>query len=155
MKYLSLIAFAALLGVSWFYFNQQSGLTADQQTRLQLVLEEYLNAYHAEANPNASDLQHTEITLKIIEPKKSMEAKFSFQYMSPNESGGEDSIEREGKFILTSENGNDWNASLNSINQSGVEVSEPFTISRTALSPEEIEKELGEKAPAPEPTNDH
>ena len=57
-----------------------------------------------------------------------MQAQFKFSYSVPGEDNSVNRIAREGHFIITSENGDDWVAKMEKINDSYVEFSEALQI---------------------------
>lgn len=155
MKYLSVIALAVLIGLSWWLYVKKQGLSSAQQTRLQVVLQEYLGAYLAETAPNATEIQDPQVLIKVIEPGKKMQADFTFHYFETTEDGGQNKVERQGSFSLTSDNGNDWIARIEKINESEIEFAEPFAIPREKLTEAEIKAALGNDNVEPEPEPAH
>lgn len=145
MKYLSLVMIAVIVGLSWVLMRTTSeGLTTEQQVRLEAVLKEYLAVYLKETNPLASEIETPEIKLHIQEAGKRMEARFKFFYSVPGEDGSANRIAREGTFGITSENGNDWVAKMEKINDTYVEFSEALQISlneETPAAPAPVESE--------------
>ena len=136
MKYLSLAMIAVLVALSWILMKKTSeGLSAEQQTRLEAVLKEYLAVYLKETNPNASEIENPEIKLHIKEAGRRMEARFKFFYNLPGEDGSINRIAREGHFGMTSEDGNNWVAKMEKINDSYVEFSEALEISFDPKNP--------------------
>jgi hypothetical protein len=107
------------------------------------VFKEYLGVYLKETNPTASDIQDAQVTTRVLEPGKKMQAQFKFFYTIPGDHGSMNKIAREGFFVLTSENGNDWIAKMERINDSFVEFSEALEIKLGAAP-------AGETAPEPE-----
>ena len=118
MKYLSLAMVAIILGLSWFLIKAPNDLTAEQHARLQEVIKEYLAVYLKDTNPNASEIEDTQVFTRVIEPGKKMQAQFKFFYTIPGENDSVNKVAREGLFLLTSENGNDWTAKMERINDS-------------------------------------
>lgn len=151
MKYLSLVMIAVIIALSWILMKTTSqGLTTEQQTRLEAVLKEYLAVYLKETNPNASDIENPEIKLHIKEAGKRMEARFKFFYSLPGDDGSTNRIAREGHFALTSEDGNNWVAKMEKINDSYVEFSEALQITFDSKNPPPAEEPAPttEEAPA-------
>jgi hypothetical protein len=143
MKYLSLAMVAVLIVLSWFLIKTPADLTAEQHARLQEVLKEYLAVYLKENNPTASEIQDPQIFTRVIERGKKMQAQFKFFYTIANEEGDTNKIAREGLFLLTSENGNDWTAKMEKISDTYVEFSDALQISLT-----------GDQAPAETPVTE-
>lgn len=149
MKYLSLAMIAVIIGLSWFMIRAPNDLSAEQHARLQDVIKEYLAVYLKESNPAASDIQETKVTTRVIEQGKKMHAQFKFFYNIAGENGAVTRIAREGFFVLTSENGNDWTAKMERINDTYVEFSEALQISLSGTTPEPpAEPPAPEAAPA-------
>lgn len=132
MKYLSLAMMGVIIILSWFMIKTPSDLSAEQHARLQEVLKQYLAAYLKETSPTASDIQDPQVITRVIESGKKMHAQFKFFYTIDSDSGTPSKVAREGLFILTSENGNDWTAKMEKISDTYVEFSEALQIS---LSP--------------------
>jgi hypothetical protein len=148
MKYLSLAMVAVIIGLSWYLIKTPNDLTAEQHARLQEVIKQYLSVYLKETNPIASDIQDAQVITRVVEPGKKMQAQFKFFYNVPGDHGTTNKIAREGLFILTSENGNDWTAKMERINDSFVEFSEALQITLGAPSAaEEPAKEDTQKTP--------
>ena len=147
MKYLSLAMVAVIIALSWFLIKTPNDLTAEQHARLQEVIKEYLAVYLKETNPTASEIQDAKVYTRVIEPGKKMQAQFKFFYTIPGEHNSSNKIAREGIFMLTSENGNDWIAKMERINDSFVEFSEALEIKLGTLTPEPP----AEAAPQEEP----
>jgi len=149
MKYLSLAMVAIIIGLSWFLIKTPNDLTAEQHARLQEVIKEYLAVYLKETNPAASEVQDSQVFTRVIEPGKKMQAQFKFFYTVPGDNNAQTKIAREGLFSLTSENGNDWVAKMERINDSYVEFSEALQISLTGSTPGATEEApAAEAAPA-------
>ena len=129
MKYLSLAMVAVILVLSWFMIKSPADLTAEQHAKLQEVLKEYLAVYLKETNPTASDIQDSQVSTRVIERGKKMQAQFKFFYLIKDDTGGSNKIAREGVFSLTSENGNDWNAKMERISDTYLEFSDALQIS--------------------------
>jgi hypothetical protein len=130
MKYLSLLMVAVIVALSWILMKTTSNdLSAEQYTKLQSVIQEYLAVYLKETNPLASDIEEPHVKIRLIEPAKRMQAEFKFFYTVPGDDGSINRIAREGYFTITSENGNDWVAKMEKINDSYVEFSEALQIS--------------------------
>lgn len=147
MKYLSLAMIAVIVALSWILMKTTSeGLSSEQQVRLESVLKEYLAVYLKETNPSASEIESPEIKLHTKEAGKRMEARFKFFYSVPGEDGSTNRIAREGYFGITSEDGNNWIAKMEKINDSYVEFSEALQITFDAKNPPPLEAET-EKAP--------
>jgi hypothetical protein len=142
MKYLSLAMVAVLIVLSWFLIKAPADLTAEQHARLQEVLKEYLAAYLKETSPTASEIQDAQVITRVIERGKKMNAQFKFFYTIASDTGSPSKIAREGLFLLTSENGNDWTAKMDRISDTYVEFSDALQISLSSPAPE--------AAPAPE-----
>lgn len=148
MKYLSLAMVAAIIALSWFLIKTPNDLSAEQHARLQEVIKEYLASYLKETNPAASDMQDAQVFTRVIEPGQKMQAQFKFFYTVPTEDGSTNKIAREGLFVLTSENGNDWTAKMERINDSYVEFSEALQISLGTPAPETAPAKTNEKPAA-------
>lgn len=147
MKYLSLAMVAVIIVLSWFLIKTPNDLTAEQHARLQEVLKEYLAVYLKETSPTASEIQDPQIITRVIERGKKMNAQFKFFYSIASETGAPSKVAREGLFLLTSENGNDWTAKMEKISDTYVEFSDALQISLSEPAPA-----AQEEAPAPEPT---
>ncbi len=145
MKYLSLAMLAVIVTLSWFLIKSPADLTAEQHARLQEVLKEYLASYLKETSPTASTIEDAQVVTRVIERGKKMQAQFKFFYTIAGENGSSNKIAREGLFLLTSENGNDWTAKMEKINDTYVEFSDALQISLSSPAPAE------EGAPAEEP----
>jgi len=128
MKYLSLVLVAVIIALSWFLIKTPNDLNSEQQARLQEVIKDYLAAYLKDTNPNASAIQDAHVFTRVIEPGKKMQAQFKFFYTIQDEHGSANKIAREGLFVLTSEDGNNWVAKMERINDSYVEFSESLEI---------------------------
>lgn len=148
MKYLSLAMVAIIIGLSWFLIKTPNDLTAEQHARLQEVIKEYLAVYLKETNPNASDIQDTQVFTRVVEPGKKMQAQFKFFYTIAGEHDSQNKIAREGFFTLTSDNGNDWIAKMEKINDSYVEFSEALEISLSSSPAATAEPTPEAKKPA-------
>jgi hypothetical protein len=129
MKYVSLLMVAVIVGLSWFLMRPSDDLSADQHARLQQVMTEYLAVYLKESNPAASDIQDPQITTRIVESGRKMHASFKLSYTVPGDNGTTNKIAREGLFVLTSENGNDWTAKMERIDDSMVEFADNDALS--------------------------
>ncbi len=136
MKYLSLTMVAVIIALSWFLIKTPDDLNAEQHARLQEVIKEYLAVYLKETNPTASGIQDAQVYTRVIEPGKKMQAQFKFFYNIPSESGSTNRIAREGLFLITSDDGNNWTAKMERINDSFVEFSDALEIKLGALAPE-------------------
>jgi len=156
MKYVSLILVALIVGLSWFLIRPSDDLSAEQHARLQQVISEYLIVYLKETNPAATDVQDPQITTQIVESGKKMQARFKLSYSVPGEHNAVNKIAREGLFVLTSENGQDWSAKMERINDSYVEFSDKDTLTISLAdakqagediekAKKEIEKDLPKK----------
>ena len=142
MKYLSLAMLAVIVTLSWFLIKSPADLTAEQHARLQEVLKEYLATYLKETSPTASEIEDAQVVTRVLERGKKMQAQFKFFYTIASENGSSNKIAREGLFLLTSENGNDWTAKMEKINDTYVEFSDALQISLSSPAAEEA------KAPA-------
>ncbi len=138
MKYLSLAMLAVLVTLSWFLIKSPADLTAEQHARLQEVLKEYLATYLKETSPGASEIQEPQVITRVIDRGKKMQAQFKFFYTVASESGSSNKIAREGLFLLTSENGNDWTAKMEKISDTYVEFSDALQISLSNPLPPEV-----------------
>ena len=148
MKYLSLAMLAVIVTLSWFLIKSPADLTAEQHARLQEVLKEYLASYLKETSPTASAIEDAQVVTRVIERGKKMQAQFKFFYSIAGENGSSNKIAREGLFLLTSENGNDWTAKMEKINDTYVEFSDALQISLSSPAPEEGSTAEEPKAPA-------
>lgn len=130
MKYLSLLMIAVIVALSWILMKTTSNdLSAEQHAKLQSVIKDYLTVYLKETNPLASDIEEPQVKTRVLEPGKRMRADFKFFYSVPGEDNSINHIAREGHFLITSEDGNDWVAKMEKINDSYVEFSEALEIS--------------------------
>lgn len=156
MKYVSLVMVAIIVALSWFLIRPSDDLTAEQHANLQHILSEYLNTYLKETNPAATEVEPPQIVTQIVESGKKMNARFKLVYSIPSEHNAVTKIAREGYFVLTSENGQDWTAKMEKINDSYVEFSEKDTLTITLAhakqagediekAKKEIEKDLPKK----------
>lgn len=149
MKYLSLLMVAVIVALSWILMKTTSNdLSAEQHAKLQSVIKEYLAVYLKETNPLASDIEEPQVKTRVLEPGKRMQAEFKFFYSVPGEDNSVNRIAREGHFLITSENGSDWVAKMEKINDSYVEFSEALQISLngdTATSSSDPETNSPEK----------
>jgi hypothetical protein len=152
MKYLSLAMLAVIITLSWFLIKSPADLTAEQHARLQEVLKEYLSNYLKETTPGASEIQDAQVVTRVIERGKKMQAQFKFFYTINSDSGSANKIAREGLFLLTSENGNDWTAKMEKISDTYVEFSDALQISLNAPVPVEEGTKAKENK---KPTNGH
>lgn len=143
MKYLSLAMMAVIVILSWFLIKSPQDLSAEQHSKLQEVLKEYLAVYLKETSPTASNIQDAQVITRVIERGKKMHAQFKFFYTISSDNGSQNKIAREGMFLLTSENGNDWTAKMEKISDTYVEFSDALQISLSNPAPETQE-------PAPE-----
>ena len=103
----------------------------------------------------ASDIRRPQVKTRVLEPGRRMQAEFKFFYSVPGEDNSVNRIAREGHFMITSENGDDWIAKMEKINDSYVEFSEALQISLnsdgTAATPATPEStETPEPAPVEE-----
>ena len=148
MKYLSLAMLAVIVTLSWFLIKSPADLTAEQHARLQEVLKEYLATYLKETSPTASEIEDAQVVTRVLERGKKMQAQFKFFYTIASENGSSNKIAREGLFLLTSENGNDWTAKMEKINDTYVEFSDALQISLSSPAPEAAPAAEEAKAPA-------
>ncbi len=154
MKYLSLAMLAVVVTLSWFLIKSPADLTAEQHARLQEVLKEYLASYLKETSPTASDIEDAQVVTRVIERGKKMQAQFKFFYTIAGDNGSANKIAREGLFLLTSENGNDWTAKMEKINDTYVEFSDALQISLSSPAPAE-EGAAAEEPKAPAKAKGH
>jgi hypothetical protein len=155
MKYLSLAMLAVIVTLSWFLIKSPADLTAEQHARLQEVLKEYLASYLKETSPTASNIEDAQVVTRVIERGKKMQAQFKFFYSIAGENGSSNKIAREGLFLLTSENGNDWTAKMEKINDTYVEFSDALQISLSNPAPAEEEVAIPEESKAPAKAKGH
>jgi hypothetical protein len=155
MKYLSLAMLAVIVTLSWFLIKSPADLTAEQHARLQEVLKEYLASYLKETSPTASEIQDAQVVTRVIERGKKMHAQFKFFYTVSSENGSANKIAREGLFLLTSENGNDWTAKMEKISDTYVEFSDALQISLNGPSSTEEAPAAAEPAKTPEKAKAH
>jgi hypothetical protein len=154
MKYLSLAMLAVLVTLSWFLIKSPADLTADQHARLQEVLKQYLAAYLKETSPTASEIEDTQVITRVIERGKKMQAQFKFFYTVASENGSSNKIAREGLFLLTSENGDEWTAKMEKISDTYVEFSDALQISLSNPAPAEEASDAEAAKSVPKP-KDH
>jgi hypothetical protein len=155
MKYLSLAMLAVIVTLSWFLIKSPADLSSEQHARLQEVLKEYLASYLKETSPTASPIEDAQVVTRVIERGKKMQAQFKFFYSIAGENGSSNKIAREGLFLLTSENGNDWTAKMEKINDTYVEFSDALQISLSNPAPAEEEVAIPEESKAPAKAKGH
>jgi hypothetical protein len=146
MKYVSLLMVAIIVGLSWFLMRPSDDLSPDQHAKLQQVITEYLAVYLKESNPAASEIQDPQVTTRVVESGKKMHAQFKLAYTVPGENGATNKIAREGLFVLTSENGKDWTAKMERIDDSFVEFADSDAINISLADAKAAAKEDAKEA---------
>lgn len=150
MKYLSLIMVAIIVALSWFLIRPTDGLSGEQYNKLQQVMTEYLVIYLKENNPAATDIQEPEVTTRILEAGRRMQANFKLTYNVPSDNNTVNKISRNGYFILTSENGQDWSAKMERIDDSFVQFAEGDALSISLSDAKAAAKEEAAEKPKEE-----
>lgn len=145
MKYLSLIIVLAFLIFTWKISNSKKDLSISEQQKLNEVLGEFVSKAVQEKVPGAKDIQFTKIYTEVLEPGEKMRAHFSFSYTeSKNTSEGAETNSdnddlrrhRKGSFYITSNDGNQWTAKIEKIDDVKIEFVEALDVSKD-IPPEE------------------
>ncbi|MBY0316690.1 MAG: hypothetical protein K2Q26_14290 [Bdellovibrionales bacterium] len=139
MKYLNLLILFAIVNLTWWLASRPSDLSTEQHEKLQAVIQEYLGAYLKESNPKASEVLQPQVITRVIEAGRKMQTQFKFSFYEEDENGSRQKVTREGMFLLTSEDGNDWTAKMERISDSHLEFDDPMAILRA--KPGELDAE--------------
>ena len=100
-----------------------------------------LPVYLKENNPAATDIEKPQLTTRILEAGRRMQANFKLTYTVPADNTSTNKISREGYFILTSENGQDWTAKMERIDDSFVQFSDADALAISLQDAKDAAKE--------------
>lgn len=156
MKYINLAILIAIINLTWWLTRKPTDLDNEQHAKLQAVIQEYLGAYLRENNPKASEIVQPQVVTRVVDPGKKMQTQFQFSYYEEDENGSRNKVTRQGLFVLTSDNGNDWTAKMARIADSQVEFNDPLAVPRAKageLKDEDPEQKT--EAPATEHGEHH
>ena len=144
MKYLSLILVLIFLQGTWWLSQQKRDLTVSQHNKITNLIQEYMTQAVKKKEPEAKDIQFSNVYTEVVEEGKKMKAHFKFSYQQIQPDGSFSTIHRKGQFFIASSDGNDWKAQVEQVQDVQVEFMEPQTISPTnesTPSPEEAKSE--------------
>ncbi len=139
MKYLNLLLLFAVVNLTWWLASRPADLSTEQHEKLQSVIQQYLGAYLRESNPKASEMVQPQVITRVVEAGRKMQTQFKFSFYEEDENGSRQKVTREGVFLLTSEDGNDWTAKMERIADSHMEFDDPLKILRPKAG--ELDKE--------------
>lgn len=143
MKYLSLILVVAFLQLTWCFSQQKRDLTVSQHNKITTLIRQYMTQAVKSKEPGASDIEFSSIYTEIVEEGKKMKAHFKFSYMQPSENSEASRVQRKGSFFITSEDGKDWRAQVEEVNDVQVQF-----IEAQSISPGDSATEPAESQPA-------
>ncbi len=138
MKYVSLIIVVIFIGFTFWFSKKTEELSIDQINKMNNLISQYMTQAVQNNNPEATDIEFSKIYTEVLESGRKMKAHFKFSYMEPNAEGQVEKVYRKGSFLITSEDGQQWKAQIESASDVKVEFMEPFEIGE------------GQGGPAPE-----
>ena len=121
MKYLSLIAIIVVLQLSWWITQKDKALTQSQKNRLLNVVKEYMTQAVKAKEPDASDIEFSNLYTETVETGRVLKAHFKFSYLQQLPTGTPNKVHRKGHFLVTSNDGQQWKAQIDEINDVQVE----------------------------------
>jgi hypothetical protein len=128
MKYLSLIIVIAFIAFTFWFSKKTEDLTIDQMNKMNNMITQYMTQSVQNNQPNVKNIEFSKIYTEVMEPGKKMKAHFKFSYMEPNEKGEMEKVYRKGSFLITSDDGNQWNAQIEEAGDVKIEFMEPFDV---------------------------
>ena len=128
MKYLSLIVVAAFIGFTYWFSQRAEDLSAEQMNKMNAFITQYMRQAIEQDTPDAQDIQFSKVHTEVIESGRKMKAHFKFSYQIPGENGEPQKIYRKGTFVISSKDGDKWQAQIESANDVKVEFLEPTEI---------------------------
>lgn len=128
MKYLSLVIVGAFIAFTFWFSKRAEDLTIDQKNKMNNLIKQYMTQAVQNNQPDASEIEFSNIHTETVEAGKKMKAHFKFSYMEPNKDGAMEKVYRKGTFLITSEDGLKWKAQIESAGDIKVEYMEPFEI---------------------------
>jgi hypothetical protein len=128
MKYLSLIAIVIILQLSWWFSQKDKALTQGQKNRLLNVVKEYMTQSVKAKEPEASEIEFSNLYTETVEEGKVLKAHFKFSYLQKLPDAPPNKVHRKGHFLVTSNDGMQWKAQIDQINDVQVEFIESFNI---------------------------
>jgi len=149
MKYLSILAIVVFLTLSFWVFQRDKELTVSQQNRILNVIEEYMTQKVLDKEPNAAEIEFSNLQTETITKGEKLKAHFKFSYLQTTPEGTQNRVFRKGHFLVLSENGNDWKAKINDINDVQVEFIDPLPIEGDLSNPVKDESDGDASTPAP------
>lgn len=141
MKYLSLILVIAFLQLTWWFSQQKRDLSVSQHNKITTLIREYMTQAVKGKEPNATDIEFSSIYTEVVEEGKKMKAHFKFSYMQPSENGEASRIQRKGSFFIASEDGDNWKAQVEQVNDVQVQFMETQTITPGSTPTEQPESQ--------------
>lgn len=128
MKYIALVAVAAFIIFTAWFSKKTEELTIDQMNKMNNLISQYMTQAVQTNQPNATDIEFSQIYTEVIESGKKMKAQFKFSYIEPNSAGEMEKVYRKGTFLITSEDGKQWTAQIEQADDIKVEFMEPFQV---------------------------
>lgn len=150
MKYLSLVAVILFIGFTWWVSQKTQELSVQQINKMNNLIGQYMTNAVQSQQPNATDIEFSQIYTEVLEKGRKMKAHFKFSYMEPNANGDMEKVYRKGSFIITSEDGDQWKAQIEQVGDVQVEFMKPFTIRAGQDTVEEFSEESSQEESTPE-----
>ena len=136
MKYLSLVAVIVFIGFTWWVSQKTQDLSVQQINKMNSLIEQYMTQAVQNNQPDASEIDFSQIQTEVVEKGRKMRANFKFSYMEPNAQGEMEKVYRKGSFLITSEDGDKWVAQIEKAGDVQVEFMQPFTITNGQDTPD-------------------
>jgi|GEM_PF-2918417 len=148
MKYFGLFLVAVVIGLALFIGTQSNSLNSEEQQKLLGVIEDYMTEKVLQKEPNAKEIQFSDLHVEEIEEGKALKAHFKFSYIQTDASNNSQRVFRKGNFLVASNDGNQWKAKINDINDVQVEFMNGLEIES---DPTQLPKKItDEGAPGPD-----
>lgn len=154
MKYLSLIAVIVFISLTFWFTKRAEELSIDQMNKMNELITEYMKQAVKNNQPEASDIEFSKIYTEVIESGKKMKAHFKFSYMEPNKDGEMEKVYRKGTFLITSDDGQQWKAQIESAGDVKVEFMAPFSVEEGEASTSDDSAEEKDEGPQGGANND-
>ena len=128
MKYIGLVLVVGLLAFAVWFSQKTEDLSIEQMDKINVLITQYMTQAVEANQPKAEEIEVSKIYTEVVERGRKMKSHFKLSYMEPNEKGEMEKVHRKGVFLITSKDGQQWQAQIETAGDVKVEFMEPITI---------------------------
>lgn len=128
MKYVLTLSVIGFIAFTTWFSQRADELSQSQINKMNKIITEYMTQAVLNQQPEATDIEFSKVLTEVVKEGREMKAHFQFSYMQPNSNGEKEKIHRKSTFLITSKDGDQWKAQIESASDVKVEFMEPLTI---------------------------